>query len=282
MRVRHQVGFASTETASPLITSSRTVRSTLACVLINRSREQHHEPDRDFSRPASRHLLRGPEPAVEVLGTVVRFCMAEERELSTGESTTEDTLRSVMDQLRTAGKGFPDGLVSLYSEQMEWARHYNELIWMIGTILVPVSFAGLALKFEDPVIETWTALGSSGILWFWGYLAEWHRRLVSRCFELTGMIEEEWGIRKKAFTAGDRTRHLLYFRTRYDWGYYLRWGLVIAGIMLWTVKGLDTCLKLSGSCYYIWPFLSALALSCVYMCLRRRPANFSFTPSESL
>jgi len=131
-------------------------------------------------------------------------------------------LTAVVERLRTLYKDHPDMLASVYSEQMEWARHYNELIWTIGTILVPVSFAALAINFDkQPEIERFAAFASCGILTFWGLLTEWHRRLWSRCFELTGLIEELWGIREKAVTDADRVKHLLHFRTRFDLGYYL-------------------------------------------------------------
>lgn len=118
--------------------------------------------------------------------------MPANQEVANAAGQIDNELNALIERLKTVQSNQPDVISGVYSEQMEWARHFNELIWMIGSILVPVSLGGFALTLNNEAL-VWTALASSGLLFFWGLLAEWHRRLWTRCFELTGIIEELWG-----------------------------------------------------------------------------------------
>lgn len=158
-----------------------------------------------------------------------------EQNIRTPEKPVDEKLTEVIKRVNQVQQQSSDAISTVYSEQMEWARHFNELIWTIGSILVPVSLAGFALTLDSETL-VWTALASSGLLFFWGLFAEWHRRLWIRSFELTGIIEEKWGLRISSTDTGERTRHLLYFRTPIDWGFYLRWGLILVGLLSWTIK----------------------------------------------
>ena len=135
-----------------------------------------------------------------------------------------------------------ENLGDLYTDQMQWARHFNDLIWKIAAILVPVSFAGFALTFEDKNGElqstalVFTSLGSSGLLLFWCLFAEWHRHLWKRTFTLTGLIEEQWHLRQPSDDRASLRSHLLDFLTPVDYGHYLRWSLLSAGFIGWALK----------------------------------------------
>lgn len=186
-----------------------------------------------------------------------------EQNIQTSEKSIHEELTAVINRVNQVQQQSPDAISTVYSEQMEWARHFNELIWTIGSILVPVSLAGFALTLEAETL-VWTALASSGLLFFWGLFAEWHRRLWIRCFELTGIIEQKWGLRISSTDVGERTRHLLYFRTPYDWGFYLRWGLVLVGILSWTIKAWTSPLAARLA------LILLLVISIILM-VRRRP-----------
>lgn len=153
------------------------------------------------------------------------------------DPSIEQQFDEVMRRLETLKASDKDFLATVYSEQMEWARDFNELIWTIGAILIPASLAGLALSFSNEK-ETLVviALASSGLLWFWLWFAEWHRKLWRRSFTLAGMIEEQLGLRGPSKKRVEVEKHLLVFLTPTDRGFFLRWILVVVGIGAWSVK----------------------------------------------
>jgi hypothetical protein len=116
-----------------------------------------------------------------------------------------------------------ENLSVVYVQQMEWARHYNQLIWIIGAILLPASLAGLVGKYRSENTQefdwiTYVAIGLSSVVAIiaWGLLAEWHRRLWGRAFALTGLIEREWKLRPTEAALVDIDRHLLDFLAPVD------------------------------------------------------------------
>lgn len=149
------------------------------------------------------------------------------------QTTAERLFGDFATRVEEVLKKRPDAVTVLYAEQMEWARHFNELIWTIGTILVPASLAGFAIELQAST-ASWTGIASCGLLLFWGLLGSWHRTLWGRAFEVTGLIEEKWGLRPA--DAARRRWHMLYYRSPIDYGYILRWGLVIVGIFAWWLK----------------------------------------------
>jgi hypothetical protein len=151
-------------------------------------------------------------------------------------------------------KKAPDKLCleTVYAEQMGWARHFNELIWTVGSIVIPASLAGLTFDFKndanvlDETTLAMTAIGSSLLLLFFLLFAEWHRKLWRRSYALAGLVEVEWGLREKTKQLpADLDRHILSQLTPMDWGLHLRRGLVWFGSLIWTCKW---AIALSG-----WP-----------------------------
>ena len=66
-----------------------------------------------------------------------------------------------------------------FAEGNEWARHYNGLIWQIGSILIPLSLGGLTLNFHDEKTDELNRLqlltvaaGSFLLLSLWFLLSE--------------------------------------------------------------------------------------------------------------
>lgn len=138
-------------------------------------------------------------------------------------------------------------LEQIYCDQMEWARHFNELIWHTAAILIPVTFAGIALSYQnngtlDEATLVTTAFGSSIVLAYWALFASWHRRLWQRAFRLAGLIECAWHLRPADQSPEKLHAHLLAHLTPIDWGLYLRWILVSLGFAAWGLRVL-----LSGS-----------------------------------
>jgi hypothetical protein len=138
----------------------------------------------------------------------------------------------------------PEKLEVLYNQNMEWARHFNGLIWTISSILLPISFAGFAVNFREDTGSinkealTFVAIASVLLLLFWGLLSSWHRRLWERAFTLTGMIEKIWGYHDQndACTAKTLCRHILADLTPRDKGAWIRWSIVYLGMALWLVR----------------------------------------------
>lgn len=179
---------------------------------------------------------------------------AIEPSAATRERPVADSLSLNLDAVKRRLKDCPDKLEILYVQQMEWARHFNNLIWAIAGVLIPVSLAGFALSFRgddgqiDKATLVATSLASSALLLFWLFLAEWHRRLWRTAFTLTGLIEEVWGYRDSSKRPKQSEKHLLGFLRPIDLGPYIRrgfvalvwlgWGFRVAWAETWPPQGL--------------------------------------------
>jgi hypothetical protein len=154
------------------------------------------------------------------------------------QSPSETQLRQVMSRLNGASE---DVLSTVYVDQMKWARHYNEINWRVGAILIPAALAGLVLSFKsDKVLDEMSfvmaAIGSSALLFFFLLISEWHRKLWHRSLTLAGVIEVTWKLKDASTKPAELDQHLLHLLTPTDYGYYLRWVLCIVGISAWIVK----------------------------------------------
>lgn len=175
----------------------------------------------------------------------------------------DEELISHISEVRTRLESVHENLPQLYSERMEWARHFNEMVWSIGTIMLPLSFAGFAVDYVEsgaassggPSINVvseakevkWTRLGfvaaaSIGLLIFWIRLGDWHRRLWVREFVLTDQIEYLWRWRDLPVYAVGRdvdgpspSSHLLSRMYLRDEGNKTRFLIARLGIIAWIV-----------------------------------------------
>lgn len=132
-------------------------------------------------------------------------------------------------------KSDTENLRILYSVQSEWIRHYNNMSWGIGAVLVPLSFSGFALTFQsdkNPIF--FVAIASIFLLICWQLIISWQRRLWKRCLSLTSIIEEIWDIREKSF----ETTTALLFKSigKKDYGASIRLLIVCIGSLLWIFR----------------------------------------------
>ncbi len=94
-----------------------------------------------------------------------------------------------------------NAIEKVYLEASQWVRLANQIVWTMGTILIPVSFSfiGFALnrvpsaKFEQTG-RIFLAIGSVLLFSFWVYTSFLYRRSSTIARQVLIRIEKEWGI----------------------------------------------------------------------------------------
>ena len=95
-----------------------------------------------------------------------------------------------------------DGVIEkVYSEASHWVRVANQILWTMGTFLVPFSFTlmGLALSDSAPLKfgrtgRIFLGVGSVLIFSFWVYVSFLYRHTAAVAREVLTNIEKEWGV----------------------------------------------------------------------------------------
>lgn len=95
-------------------------------------------------------------------------------------------------------------LDKVYQEASQWVRLANTIIWSVGTLLVPISFAlvGLALNKSSGAQFTGRgkiilAVGSVFLFSFWVYASRIYKQSTNIAREVLIKIEEEWEVDKE-------------------------------------------------------------------------------------
>jgi len=143
-------------------------------------------------------------------------------------------------------KNNQDPLPEVYAAQMEWVRHYNNLIWSIGAIMMPFSFGGLAISYRTDhgdinfILMFSVAIGSMLLMLFWYLFSEWHRKLWSRNLFIANLIEAVWEYRDPptlGSTFSDQpAAHFLPELLEKDHGRLLRRFIVLSCASLWGLR----------------------------------------------
>ncbi len=137
----------------------------------------------------------------------------------------------------------------IYEQHMEWARHFDNLIWISFSIIAPLSLAGLTQYDEaSPVGLAIIGIGSIVLITGWHLIAEGQRRNWRDRFRVTDAIERHWLLRDQSDSfkplAGSEPRC---FSVR-----EVRKGLVILIIVVWLIscliKILSTICTQSPAC----------------------------------
>jgi hypothetical protein len=85
-------------------------------------------------------------------------------------------------------------LLFVLTQGNDWARHYNGLIWQIGSVILPFAFAGLALDFHNDkgnlkLLQLLTVASASiFLLILWFGLSEWLRNSRIHVTSVTDFI----------------------------------------------------------------------------------------------
>ena len=92
-------------------------------------------------------------------------------------------------------------LDKVYHEASQWVRLVNTIIWSVGTLLVPISFAlvGLALNTSSGAQFTWwgkiiLAIGSVFLFSFWVYASRIYKQSTDIARGVLVKIEEKWEV----------------------------------------------------------------------------------------
>jgi len=94
-----------------------------------------------------------------------------------------------------------NSIEKVYLEASHWVRLANQVVWQMGTFLVPFSFTliGLALNkstsltFDDKG-RTLLGVGSVFVFSFWVYTTFLYRHSAATARDVLVKIEKEWGI----------------------------------------------------------------------------------------
>ena len=89
-----------------------------------------------------------------------------------------------------------DKLQEIYYQGSEWVRMCNNLIWAMGTFLVPLSIGCVGLAAQYPQHRFFLAPASVFVFLFWIYVSKLYRASAVDTRKVLMSIEHEWGIKE--------------------------------------------------------------------------------------
>ena len=91
----------------------------------------------------------------------------------------------------------PDSLHEIYYQASEWIRMCNNIIWSMGTFLMPLSVGCIGIAIQFPSHQFFLAPASLFIFGFWIYVSKLYRASAVSTRQVLMGIEREWGIKEE-------------------------------------------------------------------------------------
>jgi hypothetical protein len=88
-------------------------------------------------------------------------------------------------------------LQEIYYQASEWIRMCNNIIWAMGTFLVPLSIGCIGIAVQYPEHKYFLAPASVFIFCFWIYVSKLYRASAVSARQVLMGIEREWGIKEE-------------------------------------------------------------------------------------
>lgn len=90
-----------------------------------------------------------------------------------------------------------DNLQEIYYQASEWIRMCNNIIWNMGTFLMPLSIGCIPIVIQYPKHRFFLAPASIFIFAFWIYVSKLYRASAVSTRHVLMEIEREWGVKQE-------------------------------------------------------------------------------------
>ena len=90
-----------------------------------------------------------------------------------------------------------DNLQEIYYQASEWIRMCNNIIWNMGTFLVPLSIGCIPVAIQYPSHKLFLAPASIFLFAFWIYVSKLYRASAVSTRQVLMGIEREWGVKEE-------------------------------------------------------------------------------------